>query len=192
MLHWFVLLRKCLLWNPSVKNQRFLPAPFGKGAFAASGRGQCARWLSAIRYFPDPPGIGGQWPQPYSHDSFLSIATSLTRPVSLPCRRLRLYLPPGGRWLGAQPQAGESHGVPPQSISHGSFLRIVTSLTRPVSLPCRRLRLYLPPGGRWLGAQPQDGGSHRAHSQFDCQRWNFPKAIPFPVPVGENQPVKSA
>ena len=26
-----------------------------------------------------------------------------------------------------------SRGVPPQSISHGSFLRIVTSLTRPVS-----------------------------------------------------------
>ena len=25
---------------------------------------------------------------------------------------------------------------------------------------------YLPPGGRCLGAQPQDGGSHRAHSQF--------------------------
>ena len=102
-------------------------------------------------------------------------------PVSLPCRRLRLYLPPGGRWLGAQPQAGESHGVPPQSISHGSFLRIVTSLTRPVSLPCRRLRLYLPPGGRWLGAQPQDGGSRRGHNQFPILGWYLPRIIKFPL-----------
>ena len=27
---------KCLLWNPSDKNQRFLPAPFDKGAFLPS------------------------------------------------------------------------------------------------------------------------------------------------------------
>ena len=30
------------------------------------------------------------------------------------------------------------------------------------------------------------------HSQFDCQRWNRPKAIPFPMPIGGNHPVKSA
>ena len=30
--HWIFGNRKCLLWNPSVKNQRFLPAPFHKGA----------------------------------------------------------------------------------------------------------------------------------------------------------------
>ena len=29
-------------------------------------RWQYARWLSANRYFPDPPGIGGQCPQPIS------------------------------------------------------------------------------------------------------------------------------
>ena len=29
---WVCAYGKCLLWNPSVKNQRFLPAPFHKGA----------------------------------------------------------------------------------------------------------------------------------------------------------------
>ena len=47
--------------NPSVKNQRFLPAPFSKGA--------C-----------------GQWPLTISHDSFQRFVTSLTRPVSLPSK----------------------------------------------------------------------------------------------------------
>ena len=36
--HWIFGNRKCLLWNPSVKNQRFLPAPFGKGAFGVHRR----------------------------------------------------------------------------------------------------------------------------------------------------------
>ena len=36
--HWIFGNRKCLLWNPSVKNQRFLPAPFGKGAFGVQRR----------------------------------------------------------------------------------------------------------------------------------------------------------
>ena len=30
-----------------------------EGGIAACRRCQCARWLFAIRYFPDPPGIGG-------------------------------------------------------------------------------------------------------------------------------------
>ena len=30
---WVCAYGKCLLWNPSGKNQRFLPAPFSKGAF---------------------------------------------------------------------------------------------------------------------------------------------------------------
>ena len=47
--------------NPSVKNQRFLPAPFSKGA--------C-----------------GQWPLTISHDSFQRFVTSLTRPVTLPSK----------------------------------------------------------------------------------------------------------
>ena len=96
---WVCAFEKAPTVNPSVKNQRFLPAPFHKGAC-----GQC-----------------------------------------------------------------------PLAISHGSFLLLVPSLTRPVSLPCRGLRLYLPPGGRWLGAQPQDGGSQRAANQFDHQRWNLPR-----------------
>ena len=36
--HWIFGNRKCLLWNPSVINQRFLPAPFGKGAFGVHRR----------------------------------------------------------------------------------------------------------------------------------------------------------
>ena len=49
------------------------------------------------------------------------------------------------------------------------FCKSLLPLQSPVSLPCRRLRLYRPPGGRWLGAKPQVGGSQRAHSQLDCQ-----------------------
>ena len=43
--------------SPSVKNQRFLPAPFDKGALRAVPADNFARWISANRYFPDPPGI---------------------------------------------------------------------------------------------------------------------------------------
>ena len=55
--HWLAAMGKCLLWNPSVKNQRFLPAPFGKGAL---------RPVAADN----------------AHGSFLLLVTSLTRPVS--------------------------------------------------------------------------------------------------------------
>ena len=61
----------------------------------------------------------------------------------------------------------------------------------PVSLPCRGVRLYLPPGGRWLGAQPQDGGSQRVQNQFDCRRWYLPKTVIFPMPIGGSCPVNS-
>ena len=59
------------------------------------------------------------------------------------------------------------------------FCNLLLPLQCPVSLPCRKLRLYLPPGGRCLGAQPQDGGSQRVHSQFGCQRWYLPKTAIF-------------
>ena len=49
-------------------------------------------------------------------------------------------------------------------------------------------RLYLPPGGRWLGAQPQDGGSQRAQNPFDCRRWYFPKVVVFLAPIPRNCP----
>ena len=41
------------------------------------------------------PGVnfGGQWPQPISHDSFLRIVTSLTRPVSAACPPNLLPIP---------------------------------------------------------------------------------------------------
>ena len=47
-------------------------------------RWQCARQLSANRYFPAPPGIGGPWPLTISHGGFLLLVFSLTRPVTLP------------------------------------------------------------------------------------------------------------
>ena len=43
--------------NPSVKNQRFLPAPTGREPLRAVPAANFARKLSAARYFPDPPGI---------------------------------------------------------------------------------------------------------------------------------------
>ena len=49
-------------------------------------------------------------------------------------------------------------------------------------------RLYLPTGGRWLGAQPQDGGSHRAQSPFDCRRWCLPKTVVFLAPIPRSCP----
>ena len=71
--------------NPSVKNQRFLPAPFHKGA--------C-----------------GQCPQPFSHDSFLRIVTSLTRPVSLlRCSRCVDQSPPCQRGVPRHRRGG---GIP--------------------------------------------------------------------------------
>ena len=96
--------------------------------FLSSGRrvaaDNFARWLSAARYFPDPPGIGGESP-----------------------RTMRTII----------------------------FYQSLLPLQCPVSLPCGGLRLYLPPGGRWLGAQPQDGGSHRAHGLLDCREWYLPR-----------------
>ena len=60
------------------------------------------------------------------------------------------------------------------------------SLKSLVSFLCRGLRLYLPTGGRWLGAQPQDGGSQRAGNQFNHRRRNFPGAIISCVPLQES------
>ena len=42
------------------------------------------------------------------------------------------------------PQAGSLCGQCPRPISHGSFLRIVTSLTRPVSAACPPNLLHIP------------------------------------------------
>ena len=39
--------------------------------------------------------------------------------------------------------------------------------------------------------QPQDGGSQRAQSQFNCRRWYLPKTVVFPMPIGGSCPVKS-
>ena len=38
---------------------------------------------------------------------------------------------------------------------------------------------YLPPGGRWLGAQPQDGGSQRVQHQFGGQGRYLPRRVGF-------------
>ena len=50
----------CLGEVPAVKSLSHgdaVPAPFGKGALRAVPAANFARWLSTIRYFPDPPGI---------------------------------------------------------------------------------------------------------------------------------------
>ena len=71
------------------------------------------------------------------------------------------------------------------------FYKSLLPLQCPVSLPCRGVRLYLPPGGRWLGAQPQAGGSQRVQNQFNCRRWYLPKTVIFPMPIGGSCPVNS-
>ena len=43
-------------------------------------RWQCARWLSANRYFPDLPGIGGESPQTISHGNLQQIVTAPPMP----------------------------------------------------------------------------------------------------------------
>ena len=87
--------------NPSVKNQRFLPAPFGKGA--------C-----------------GQCPQPFSHDSFLRIVTSLTRPVSLlRCSRCVDQSPPCQRGVVWRSQTG---GIPRHCLGTSSLITLHYSL----------------------------------------------------------------
>ena len=50
--HWISEKSKCLLWNPSVKNQRFLPAPFHKGAFRCGGeKGARCRFCNGLVLF---------------------------------------------------------------------------------------------------------------------------------------------
>ena len=59
-----------------------LPTPLGVGSLFISGL--------PVRESKRP---GGQWPQPISHDSFLRIVTSLTRPVSAACPPNLLHIP---------------------------------------------------------------------------------------------------
>ena len=95
-----------ILWK------EFFPQPIHPHSTAPVDTGsacrQCARQLSTNRHFPAPPA--GVPPVAISHGNLLRIVTA--PPV------------PG---IG-----GES----PQTISHGSFLQFVFSLTRPVSFCC--------------------------------------------------------
>ena len=97
-------------------------------------------------------------------------------------------------------------GQRPQTISHGGFLRIVTSLTRPVSLPSRigkennctlhaltaaaRRNTSLPEGGG-LGRSPKtEGASGRIVNSQD-RGGTSPGSIRVPVPMRRKDPVKS-
>ena len=78
------------------------------------------------------------------------------------------------------PPAGSlSHGLRRASSlpegAIGADLQIVRRLPPGIVVLRKASEKYLPPGGRWLGAQPQDGGSQRAANQFDHQRWNLPR-----------------
>ena len=101
-------------------------------------------------------------------------------PVRVTMKRLPTPLGVGSLFISGLP-VRESPGCPrcqfPTVISSKSLL----PLQCPVSLLCRRPRLYLPPGGRCLGAMPQDGGSQREGNQFNHQRRNLPRVtIPMP------------
>ncbi len=99
-----------------------------------------ARQLSTHRYFPDPPGIGsaakGSRPG-FTVGDFSKAPTRVDTCQPGESPRLGVAEAPpfrkGGFDAASQRLPCQRGGVPPQSISHGSFLRIVTSLTRPVS-----------------------------------------------------------
>ena len=64
---------------------------------------------------------------------------------------------------------------------------------------CARYRYFaaglvssLPPGGRWLGAQPQDGGSQRGQRRLDGRRWYLPRSVRFLASIIRKHPVKLA
>ena len=174
--HWIAAMGKCLLWNPSVKNQRFLTAPTGREPC-----GQCPQTISHA----------GVPPVAISHGNLLRIVTAPPVPGNVTAveidARTKAPLVKGG-WFCLWQNRGDSVAkatdffpIPsslfpkkpspfhmglyflrsaccriPQSRlrrasshrpgalravaadnAHGGFLRIVASLTRPVSLPSK-------------------------------------------------------
>ena len=80
------------------------------------------------------------------------------------------------------PPAGSlSHGLRrARSLPEGAIgadLQIVRRLPPGIVVLRKASEKYLPPGGRWLGAQPQDGGSHRAHRRFASRGWYLPRTV---------------
>ena len=72
---------------PQSKIKDFCQLPQA-GSLAASGRRQCARWLSTIRYLPDLPGIVTEQNGERKYRYYARIASGGTppRPVSLPSK----------------------------------------------------------------------------------------------------------
>ena len=171
--------RKVPAVNPSVKNQRFLPAPFRKGA-PACRRCQFRTMAFYESFFPCPARYRSI--ERYrAFSDFQSAVWERSTPQKPQTKTgAEAETPHPSQSEGSIP-AGSSRG-----ILKGGTIRAGASCSplEPASLltflpeqeskallasTCRRLRLYLPPGGRWLGAKPQVGGSQRAHSQLDCQ-----------------------
>ena len=141
--------------------------PYGnRRGRAGSARRQCARWLSTNRYFPDPPGIVTEQNGERKHLHCARIDSGGTPPVDTFLGRgrveiskipaiVREKLRQRQKGLGGHHEKspyGNRRGAPgvnfggqwPQPISHDSFLRIVTSLTRPVSAACPPNLLHIP------------------------------------------------
>ena len=176
--------------NPSGKNQRFLPAPFGKGAFGCGIGGfppnllhipsslfpkkaryrSCGAWLGADNHQQVP-----------AHPQAVSLAPAGS------LRHLRCQLPPGGsyrllpfhmglyfwkvptvnpsgknqRFLPA-PTGREPCGQCPLTISHDGFLLLVTSLPRPVSAASgRKSQLFTHKAATTVFSGSRGGGFFR-------------------------------
>ena len=69
--------------NPSV-TPTACQLPLAREPLRAAPAANFARQLSATRYFPDPPGIGGQWPQPMRTGIFSKSLLPLQCPVTIP------------------------------------------------------------------------------------------------------------
>ena len=158
--HRFVLSRSTSC--ESLSHGYGVPAPFGKGASGVQRR--------------SPPGhCGGASAPPRRGDSTgKACGTSYLFPLHY---SLKTFPFPHGfvLWWSANceslshasgvpaPFGKGASGVPPVSISHGSFLRIVLSLTRPVSLlRCSRCLGQSPPCQRGVPRQRRGGGIPQA------------------------------
>ena len=77
----------------SLSHASGVPAPFHKGALRAVPADNFARWLSAIRYFPDPPGIVTEQNGERKHGHCVRIDSGGTPPLA---REPFLCSPGGG------------------------------------------------------------------------------------------------
>ena len=141
--------------NPSVKNQRFLPAPFGKGAFGV--RRPKPPWpLWGCLGSAEAGGFRRQ-----SLRNFLPIPSSLFTKKPSPFHM--------GWYFGKAPTVNPS--VKNQRFLPAPFGK--GAILRPVSLLCRRLG-FIPPSGREVAW----GAAPRRREPAGAKAIGRPKVVP--------------